>query len=158
MEKLKQRLASKGLQTGKKEAMVETLLAHEAKLREAAQAWEFKVGDVLEKKRTELEEKTASELKEMCAAKSLKLGVGKQERVETLLEDAQTRGEVDQIIAAMNKEARRDELLAMDKAAVLKIGEATEVDLLVKEVMVERLLLHEDEFGTAKGGKEEDEE
>jgi len=157
MDKLKQQLASKGLPTGKKEAMVETLLAHEAKIREAAQAWEFKVGDVLEKKRAELEDKTASELKEMCAAKNLKLGVGKQERVETLLEDAQTNGEVDQMIAAMNKDARRHELLAMEKDAVLKIGEAAEVDLLVKEVMVERLLLHEEEFGAAKGGEGEEE-
>lgn len=156
IDKLKQRLSSKGLQTGKKEAMVETLLAHEAKIREAAQAWEFKVGDVLEKKRAELEEKTASELKEMCATKSLKLGVGKQERVETLLEAAQANGEVDQIIAAMNKEARRNELLAMDKADVLKIGEATGVDLLVKEVLVERLMLHEDEFGAAEGSEEEE--
>merc|ERR1712060_803879 len=72
LEKLKQRLLSKGLQPGKKEAMVETLLAHEAKLQEAAKAWEFKVGDVLEMKRAELEEKTGSELKELCASKSLK--------------------------------------------------------------------------------------
>mmetsp|Transcript_138423 Transcript_138423/g.350860 ORF Transcript_138423/g.350860 Transcript_138423/m.350860 type:complete len:107 (+) Transcript_138423:2-322(+) len=93
----------------------------------------------------------------MCAAKNLKLGVGKQERVETLLEDAQGSGEVDKAIAALNKEARRGELLAMDKAAVLEIGEATEVDLLVKEVMVERILLHEDEFGAAKGGEEDEE-
>jgi len=158
IDKLKQRLASKGLPTGKKEAMIATWLAHEAKIKEAAQAWEFKVGEVLEKKRAELEEKTASELKELCAAKSLKLGVGKQERVETLVEDAQTNGEVDQIIAAMNMESRRDELLAMDKAVVLEIGEATEVDLLVKEVMVERMLLHEDEFGATKGGEDEEEE
>jgi len=158
IEKLKQRLASRGLSAGKKEAMVDALLAHEAKIREAAQGWEFKVGEVLEKKRAELEEKTASELKELCTAKSLKLGVGKQERVEALLEDARTNGEVDQIIAEMNKEARRDELLGMDKAAVLKIGEATGVDLLVKEVMVERLLLHEDEFGAAAGGQGDEEE
>merc|ERR1719343_1006480 len=88
LDRLKQRLLSKGLQPGKKEAMVETLLTYEAKLQEAAKAWEFKVGDVLEKKRVELEEKTASELKDLCASNNLKLGVGKQERVETLLEDA----------------------------------------------------------------------
>jgi len=157
IEELKQRATSKGLQqSNKKDAMVDALLAHEAKIREEANAWEFKIGDVLEKKRAELEEKTAVELKELCASKSLKLGVGKQERVETLLEAVQTSGEVDTIISGMAKEARRDELLAMDKDAVLKIGEETGVDLLVKEVMVERILIHEDEFGAAQG--EEDEE
>jgi hypothetical protein len=155
-EELKQQLARKGLQaSGKKEAMVEALLGHEAELRKAAEAWELKVGEQLAKKRAELEEKSAAELKELCSDGGLKLGVGKQERVETLAEAAQASGELDKIVASMAKDARRDELLAMGKAAVLEIGEAADIDLLVKEVMVERVLLHEDEFGAA-GGDEED--
>merc|ERR1712066_855258 len=97
-----------------------------------------------------LEEKTAADLKDLCSSKGLKLGSGKQDRVATLLEDAKVNGEVDTMICSMNKETRRVELLAVDKEAVVKLCDASGADPTVKEVMVERLLAHEDEFGRAK--------
>merc|ERR1711879_431599 len=103
-----------------------------------------------EKKKAELEEKTAADLKDLCASKGLKLGAGKQDRVATLLEDAKASGEVDTIIGSKLKEARRVELLALDKEAVVKLCEASGADPTVKEVMVERLLAHEDDFGRSE--------
>eukprot|EP00928_Gymnodinium_smaydae_P097562 TRINITY_DN886_c0_g1_i2.p1 TRINITY_DN886_c0_g1~~TRINITY_DN886_c0_g1_i2.p1 ORF type:complete len:488 (-),score=223.51 TRINITY_DN886_c0_g1_i2:110-1573(-) len=150
LEDLKQRVASKGLTLTKKEAMVDGLLAHEAEQKEKALAYEKKVEEAMEKVKEELQGKTAAELKDMCAAKNLRLGVGKPDRLQTLAEAARASGEVDKVIAAAGKRARREELMAMEKAAVLKICDALEVDGLVKEVMVERLLAHEEEPGCIK--------
>lgn len=148
IEDLKQRVVNRGLQPGKnKEAMIDSLFAHEAKLREDAAAYAVKAEEALEKKKAELEEKTASELKELCASKDLKLGLAKQDRIETLLEDIRTNGEVDKIIAAAAKEARSNALLSMETPAVLEVCESLKADPLVKEAMIERVLCHEEEFG-----------
>jgi len=85
-DELKKLLSSRNLVAhGKKNDMVETFLAHEAKMLEESRAYEAKVEDVLAKKREELETKTATELKELCANKGLKLGMAKADRIETLL-------------------------------------------------------------------------
>jgi len=99
-------------------------------------------------------------LKELCASKGLKLGLGKQDRVETLLQDVKASGGVDAATVAMAREARTVELLGMDKDAVLKLCEAAGADPLVKEVMVERVLAYEDECGStgAEGEAKDDED
>jgi len=160
LDELKERLKKKGLEVGKKDAMVDTLLAHEAKIRDEVGAWDAKISEVLEKKKEELEENTAADLKELCASKGLKLGLGKQDRVETLLQDVKASGGVDAAIVAMAREARKVELLGMDKDAVLKLCEAAGADPLVKEVMVERVLAYEDECGStgAEGEAKDDED
>merc|ERR1712232_6543 len=156
IEDLKQRVVNRGLQPGKnKEAMIDSLFAHEAKLREDAAAYAVKAEEALDKKKAELEEKTASELKELCASKDLKLGLAKQDRIETLLEDIRTNGEVDKIIAAVAKEARSNALLAMETSAVLEVCESLKADPLVKEAMIERVLCHEEEFGCISAEGEE---
>merc|ERR1719492_535986 len=105
LDELKRRLTGKGLEvSGKTGAMVEALLVHEAKLREEARVWEAKIAEVLGRKKEELEEKTGADLKELCASKGLRLGVGKQERVEVLLEAAKASGEVDADISAVVRE------------------------------------------------------
>jgi len=145
-EELKAALAARGLEAGgKKEAMVEALMAREAALADEARRFEERAGEVLQQKREELEAKTAAELKDLCASKGLKVGVGKEERVERLLEGARAGGEVDRLVAARLREARRAELMGAEEAELLRLCEATGADPFVKEIMVERILTREDE-------------
>eukprot|EP00928_Gymnodinium_smaydae_P053934 TRINITY_DN37809_c0_g1_i1.p1 TRINITY_DN37809_c0_g1~~TRINITY_DN37809_c0_g1_i1.p1 ORF type:complete len:502 (-),score=183.32 TRINITY_DN37809_c0_g1_i1:216-1721(-) len=150
LDDLKQRVSAKGLSLGKKDAMVEAILAHEAKIKDQVLAYEAKIDESLEKVKEELESKTAAELKEMCAAKNLKLGVGKPDRVQTLVQDARASGDMEKVVAVAAKKARKDELLSMDKAAVLKVCSDLDIDPFVKEIMIERVLCFEDENGGAK--------
>merc|ERR1712216_912647 len=90
---------------------------------------------------------TNSELKELCASKGLKLGVTKEERMERLLEDANKDGEIDQLVARAMRKVRREALLATDKKELVQMCEKMEADPLAKEVMIERILEHEKEFG-----------
>jgi len=145
-DELKKVLSSKGLDTtGGKDAQVEAVMTHEARAREELNAYGAKVEQVLVKKREELEAKTAGELKDMCASKGLKVGVGKEDRIERLLEEAKRDGEVDKVLANLARSNRRDEFLAMESAALKKLCDQAAVDALVKEVMVERLLADEAE-------------
>eukprot|EP00930_Biecheleria_cincta_P086137 TRINITY_DN754_c1_g1_i2.p1 TRINITY_DN754_c1_g1~~TRINITY_DN754_c1_g1_i2.p1 ORF type:complete len:499 (-),score=210.92 TRINITY_DN754_c1_g1_i2:174-1670(-) len=147
-DELKKVLSSKGLDTtGGKDAQVEAVMTHEAKAREELKAYGTKVEQVLVKKREELEAHTAGELKDMCANKGLKVGVGKEDRIERLLEEAKRDGEVDKVLANQARSNRREELLAMESADLKKLCDQASVDALVKEVMVERLLTHEAENG-----------
>jgi len=153
-EAIRLRVCSRGLPTGKKEAMVESLLDYEAKMRKEVSAYERKMEGILEKFKEDFEGKTAAELKELCAAKNLKLGVGKPERVTTLVEEARAGGAAERALATELRAARRADLAGLEKAALLKLCEELQVDPFVKEVMVERILAHEDEHGgVTKGGK-----
>jgi len=154
LAELKSLLSSKKLETGSKKDMVETFLAHEAKLLEDSRGYEGKVEEVLAKRKEELEAKTAAELKEMCASKGLKLGVGKVDRIETLLEDAKKSGEVDKLLVIKTREVRMAELLSMEKSALRELCEETGADPLVKEVMIERIMSYESEAGTTVGDAE----
>lgn len=60
-----------------------------------------------------------------------------------MLEAAKEDGEFDEGVALMIRETRRGELLAWDKPSLLKLCEQTGADPLVKEIMVERILSHE---------------
>jgi len=151
---LKKLASGKGLASGKKDDIVEALIAHEAEVCEQLRGFEAKIAELLEKKREELEAKTAAELKELCASKNLKLGMGKEERVERLLEAAKTGGELDGLAAAAARDARRQELLSKDIQTLLGLCSETGADPLVKEVAIERLLAHEDEFGIVAADEE----
>lgn len=144
---LKELLASKGLEPASKGAgaAIEAVLAHEAKCREEQRAFESKVGEVLAQKKLELEKTPNGALKDMCAKKGLAVGGGKEEKAERLLEEAQRDGEIDRIISKMLRDSRNGELMSMDKLDLLKLCEKMEVDPLVKEVMLERILAYEDE-------------
>jgi hypothetical protein len=140
---LKDLLKNLGLATGLKGEMVEKVLAHEAKGREAARALESKRRDVLAKKKEEMSVKSVPELKELCEARGLRLGGSKEERVERLISHAQENGEIDEALAAIAREAQRAELASMDKGDLWKLCDTAGVDPLVKEVMVERIISHE---------------
>jgi len=129
--------------SGKKEQMVEGFFAHEANIRKEIDAYEEMCRKVEAQKRARLEEKPASELKELCANKDLKPGASNEDRIDRLLEAAKQDGEFDEGAALLSSEARKFELLAWDKPALLKLCAQTGADPLVKEVMVERILSHE---------------
>jgi len=146
-DELKALVVGRGLSAGKKEDMIEALFEREAKVVEEIKAYEVRIEEVLAKTKEELEGKSAQELKDMCAAKDLKLGIGKEMRLETLLEDARLNDSVHKSIAALVRDARAQELLAKEQGEVLALCELAGVDPLVKEVLVERLLAHEEELG-----------
>lgn len=145
--------------TNNKETMIDALFDHEAKARKDLELHQEKAREVESTKGEELMAMSASELKDMCSAKGLKLGIGKDDRIATLLEAARADGEVDRLVAAAARERRRDELMGMEKAALKALCEAACLDVIVKDVVVERLLSHEAEHGRAapaedsKGGK-----
>merc|ERR1719263_2649231 len=129
--------------------MVKALLAHEAKARKEFQAFEGKVGEAAEQKTKELEGKTNAVLKDMCSKRGLALGGDKDDKIECLIDDVLKEGELDQVVSANLRNKRKEELMAMEKPAVVKLCEQTGVDPIIKEVMVERILTHESEGGAA---------
>lgn len=144
---LKELTSRYGLEAGSKEAMVKSLLAHEAKLRGDLQSFDAKVEEVAEQKRQELEGKTNAALKEMCASRGLALGGDKEEKIERLVDELQKERELDQVVSRNLRNKRKEELMAMDKPAIVKLCEQTGVDPAVKDIMVERILTHESEGG-----------
>lgn len=156
LEQLKKLAASKGLQTDKKdkvEKLVDALLAEEKRHREATVAYEAKLQEVLAKKKEELEGKTGNELKDLLVSKGLSAGVSKESRIERLLEEAKASGEMDKILIARTREARTAELQAEGIEVLQKMCVQLEVDPLMRDVMIERLLAHESTFGIIKMDK-----
>jgi len=148
-QELKEILARAGLETGSKDQMIKTLLAHEAKCRENLKAFEAKIGEAVEQKKQELDTKKNDALKALCVAKGLAVGGGKEERIERILEEAQKERELDSVVSFNLRNKRKQELMAMDKSAVVGLCEKTGVDPVVKDVMVERILSAESEGGVA---------
>jgi len=144
---LKELLASKGLKASGVNEMVDALLQHDAKREEERRAYEAQVLERLKQKKDELEAKTGAELKELCAARGLGAGASNEDRVQRLLRAAREDGDIDRAISLAARAARRKDLEAMDRAALLELCGELEVDPLVKSVLVERLLEHEAEAG-----------
>lgn len=149
LQELKELGVRLGLDTGSKDQMIKALLAHEAKCRENLKAFEAKIGEAVDQKKQELEKQSNAALKDLCASKGLAVGGGKDDRIERLLEEAQKDGGLDKIVSMNIRSKRKDELMAMDKPAVLKVCETTGVEATVKHVMVERIIAHESEGGAA---------
>merc|ERR1719221_154587 len=131
----------------KRDGMIDALFAHEVQVRKELEAYEARAVEVEARKKEELQARSATELKETCAKKSLKLGVGKDDRIATLIEAARADGEVDKLVASAVRDARKEELLGMDKAALKELCDQAGVDAMVKDVVVERLLTFESEHG-----------
>jgi hypothetical protein len=144
---VKEICVGKGLKTGAMNEMITTLLAYEAKVQEEIRAYDAKFAEVLAEWKQELKGKTAGELKELCASRGLKLGTSAEERLGRLAEGANQDGEIDRRLAQAMRKARMGVLLATDKKELVHMCESVEADPLVKEVMVERILDHETEFG-----------
>jgi len=149
LQELKELLSRHGLETGSKDQMLKTLLAYEVKCRENLKAFEAKVGEAVDQKKAELDAKTNAALKEMCESKGLAVGGGKDGRTERLAEAAQKDGDLDKIVSINIRIKRKQELMSMDKSAVVTLCEKTGVDPAVKDVMVERILSLESEGGPA---------
>merc|ERR1719440_1346027 len=146
-QELKEILSRYGLESGGKEAMIKALLAHEAKLRKELQAFDAKVDEAAEQKRKELEAKTNAALKEMCSSKGLALGGDKDDKIDRLVDEILKEGDLDQVVSRNLRNKRKEELMVMEKPAVVKLCEQTGVDPLIKDVMVERILMQENEGG-----------
>merc|ERR1719316_675838 len=144
-QELKELLSRQGLETGSKDQMINTLLNHETKCREDLKAFEAKVEEVASKKEEELDKKTNAALKEMCASKGLPVGGDKEERIERLVEEQKKDGEFDKVVSRELRNKRKEEIMAMDKKAVVQLCNKAEVDPLVKDIMVERIMMQESE-------------
>merc|ERR1712087_485747 len=99
--------------------------------------------DIALKIKADFVAKANAELTELCRTKGLKLGGTKDEKVERLLQHAKDSGDVDRALAAMEKEKRVAELVAMDKAALFSMCNKMGVDALNKEMMIERIVAQE---------------
>jgi len=133
--------------------MIAAVLAHEAKQREDLQAFESIVGEVLVGKKEELEGKSNDELKEFCTNKGLAASGAKEVKIARLLEQAKEDKETDVAVSRLIRNQRMTELSAMDKAALVSLCGQMGADLCVREVMVERVLDHEAEYGVAEPAK-----
>merc|ERR1719409_1241446 len=132
-----------GLDVGNKGKMIESILASEAKGRANIRKHKANFQDVMGKKREEFSGKTNKELKELLQAYALQTGGTKPERVDRLLATWKEQGEIEKVLAGMAFQARKVELNAMDKVALYELCRKKGVDALSKEVLVERLLVHE---------------
>merc|ERR1711865_779687 len=99
LPELKELLSRHGLETGSKEHMVKTMLAHEAKRCEDLKAFELKVDEVVAQKKQQLETQTNAALKDMCAARGLAVGGDKEERIERLVEEIRKDVEIDKAVS-----------------------------------------------------------
>jgi len=149
LQELKDLVSRNRLQSGGKEEMVKSLLAYEAKCREDLKAFEVQVGEAAKQKKDELEKKTNASLKDLCVAKGLAVGGGKEDRIERIVDDVQKDGELDEIVCKNIRNKRKEELMSMDKPLVAKLCEEKEVDPVVRDIIVERILAHESEGGAA---------
>lgn len=149
LQELKELLSRFGLEPGSKDQMIKAMLAYEAKCRDNLKAFEAKIGEAVEQKRDELDDKTNAALKDLCGAKGLAVGGGKDDRIERLLDEAQKDGDLDKVVSMNLRNKRKEDLMSMDKPTVVKLCETTVVDPAVRDVMVERIITQESEGGDA---------
>merc|ERR1712039_472197 len=143
-KELKQLLATHGLEaTSKVPDMVSAILKYEQRVQEEIRAYEAKVKDLTEQKKDEFERLSLNDLKQLLVAKGLKAGVGKADRAQRLAEEAQKDGSIAKKVSQMTRVERKQELLKMDKAAVLDLCHELEIDPLMKDVMVQRIMSYE---------------
>jgi len=152
LDELKGLLLANGLDAckRKREELVGAMLAHEAQSAKRQQAREAARQEAVTAKMQELADKGAAELKELCAAKDLAVGGNKDALVGRLAECARQDGEIDRVATMLLRAARARELRAMDRALLIELCEKASVDPCVKEVMVERIMAHEEEAEAAE--------
>jgi hypothetical protein len=140
---IKEMCRRQGLDQGSKGKMVESIIAAEAKGRDNVRRHKSNARDVVVKKREEFAGKTNNKLKEQLRAYALQTGGTKPEMVERLLITWQEQGEIEKVLAGMAFQTRKAELHAMDKTALYEMCCKRGVDALSKDVLVDRLLMHE---------------
>jgi len=140
---LREIVVAKGLEKGTKEAMLEEVLAQEAKEREAVRAAKARRIEVTAMKKAEFDARTLQDLKQLCGSKGLKLGGTKADKVERLMAFVQEAGEIDATLASMARAARRKELGDMSKETLHALCVRAGIDPFMKEVMIERIMAHD---------------
>lgn len=140
---IKGMVVRKGLDVGSKEKMVESIITNEAKSRANICKHKANVRSVVGKKREEFNGLSTKKLKELLQAYALQTGGTKPALVDRLLATWKEQGEIEKVLAGMAFQARKVELNAMDKVALFDLCRKKGVDALSKEVLVERLLVHE---------------
>merc|ERR1719367_887262 len=131
----------------RKEDMAEALAAHEAALRERDRARQASIREVVVKKKEELEALSWSELSGLCTAAGTKGKLTKQARVELLMKQWQEDDGVDKALQKKARDAREEQLVFMDKEALRELCAKRGVDAFVQEVMVDRIVRHENAAG-----------
>merc|ERR1712014_54077 len=101
--------------------MIESILASEAKARDEARAHAAKVKEVEAGIKAEFETKAKPELMELCAAKGLKKTGSKDALVARVFEQAKAEGRVDEVMAGLVRDARRQYLQNLEKAELQKL-------------------------------------
>merc|ERR1711904_424039 len=87
------------------------------------------------------------ELSKLCDSMGLKGLRSKDERVQRLLVHWQENDGVDNALAQIAKDERKQELDAFDNGKLQKLCTKMGVDPFVKEIMVERISKHENDAG-----------
>merc|ERR1712232_1110936 len=111
---LKTLVTESGLALGTKEIMIKAVLKHEAKARAEKRAHEAKIRNVVVKKKEELENTSLAELGKQCENIGAKGVKAKPERVKQLLLHWQQNGGVEQALAEIALNERKEELGEMD--------------------------------------------
>jgi len=142
---LKQLLTENGLQasSGKLSDMVNAQLTYEKRIKDEYRAYEAKVREMTEQKKDEYEGLPLAELKKLLEAKGLKAGKGKAEGAVRLAEEAQKDGSISKKISQLTRQERKAQLLAMEKSVVLDLCTELEIDPILKDVLVQRILSYE---------------
>merc|ERR1712232_475063 len=142
-DELKDLVVSKGLDAGNKTAMIEALLKQDAKAREEFLVYESTRHELESKKREHLSSKTNPELKELCGSKGLKIGGGKVDKVERLLQTARDEGDIDVLLIENAYDKRQAELDALEKPVLKSLCDKAGVDTFIKDVAVQRIVASE---------------
>merc|ERR1712039_571135 len=121
-KELKQLLTTHGLEApGKVPDMGNAILKYEQRVQEEIRAYEAKVKEMTEQKKDEFERMSLGDLKQLLVAKGLKAGVSKTDRAHRLAEEAQKDGSIARKASQVTRVERKQELLKMDKSAVLDL-------------------------------------
>lgn len=143
LPRIKEMASRRGLGVGTKDTMVESILTAETRSRENVRQHKCNARGVLVQKREELTRKTNKELKELLKAYALQASGKKPEFVERLLVTWKEQGEIEKAMAGIAFRARKAELEGMDKTALYELCRKKGVDALSKDVLLDRLLVHE---------------
>jgi len=140
---IKDMVVRKGLGLGNKEKMIELIVADEARARANVNKHKSNARDVVIQKRQEFASKKNTDLVKLSRAYALQTGGTKPELVERLLTTWKEQGEIEKVLAGLAFKARKSELHGMDKNSLYELCLKKGVDALSKDVLVDRLLIHE---------------
>lgn len=147
VDDLKELVLSFGLEKGKKTDMVDSVLNHEARLRQIKQEREENLRKVVVEKTQELSSMAINTLKEQCLAVGITGNLSKTERTQRLLAHWQDNDGVNKALAQIRCNKREAELTELEEDALCSLCEEAEIDMLVKEVMIDRILRKETHLG-----------